>query len=104
MFGSAVDRIQIIVAIVKEVAHLFPGAGAQAGIVAPESVSKVVLVRTEVDAGHAHEPETARDTSVDRTLDAQVGDARHREDAGNGDLLNHAQAQRPDARRQTQSP
>lgn len=77
---------------------------AQAGIVAPESVSKVVLVRTEVDAGHAHEPETARDTSVDRTLDAQVGDARHREDAGNGDLLNHAQAQRPDARRQTQSP
>jgi len=77
---------------------------AQAGIVAPEAVSRVVLVRTEVDTGHAHEPETARDTSVDHALDAQVGAARHREDAGNGDLLNHARAQHPDTRHPSQSP
>ena len=34
-FGRAVDRIDVIVAIVKEVADLFPGAWAQGGIVAP---------------------------------------------------------------------
>lgn len=57
-----------------------------AGITPPEAVSKVVLVRTEADAGHVHEAEAARDTSVDRALDAQVGHARYQEDGG--DLLN----------------
>ncbi len=60
----------------------------EAGITPPETVSKVVLVRTEVDAGHAHESEAPRDTSVDRALDAQVGHARAVEDGG--DLLNAA--------------
>jgi len=58
----------------------------EAGIAPPETVSKVVLVRTETDAGHAHETEVPRDTSVDRALDAQVGQARRIEDGG--DLLN----------------
>ena len=58
----------------------------EAGITPPETTSKVVLVRSDADAGHAHESEAARDTSVDRALDAQVGHARAIEDGG--DLLN----------------
>ena len=57
----------------------------EAGITPPETVSKVVLVRTDIDTGHAHETEAPRDTSVDRALDAQVGRARYLEDGG--DLL-----------------
>ncbi|GHB96376.1 mechanosensitive ion channel family protein [Thermomonas carbonis] len=55
------------------------------GIVPPESVQKVVLQRGETDEPHAHETARARDTSVDRALDAQVGNARRLEDGG--DLL-----------------
>ena len=72
----------------------------EAGIAPPEIVSKVVLVRTEVDAWHAHEAEAARDTSVDHTLDAQVGHARRLEDAG--DLLNASSV--PPKPAQSQSP
>ena len=36
MFGGPVDGIEVIVAIVKEVAHLFPGAGAQRGVLAAQ--------------------------------------------------------------------
>ena len=56
-----------------------------AGIVPPESVQRVVLQRSEDDAPHANESSQARDTSVDRALDAQVGRARELEDGG--DLL-----------------
>ncbi|RZA18699.1 MAG: mechanosensitive ion channel family protein [Lysobacteraceae bacterium] len=58
----------------------------QAGIVPPETVQKVILVRSEGDDQHAHESDVERDTSVDHTLDAQVGHARHQEDGS--DLLN----------------
>lgn len=60
------------------------GAFWEAGVPAAESVSKVVLVRTET-AGPLPEPKHARDTSVDHALDAQVGHARRQEDGG--DLL-----------------
>lgn len=58
----------------------------QAGIAPPETMQKVLLLRSEGDAEHAHESEVERDTSVDRALDAQVGQARDLEDGG--DLLN----------------
>lgn len=58
----------------------------EAGIAPPEATSRVVLVRSETDAGLMHEIEAARDTSVDRALDVQVGQAREIEDGG--DLLN----------------
>jgi len=57
----------------------------EAGIVPPETVQKVVLLRNDVDAAQAAETERPRDTSVDRTLDAQVGQARLQEDSS--DLL-----------------
>ena len=57
----------------------------EAGIAPPESVQKVVLLRADAGLGDAPESAAARDTSVDHTLDAQVGQARHREDGG--DLL-----------------
>ncbi len=59
-----------------------------AGITPPETVTKVVLVRTENVPAHAPETEAGRDTSVDAALDAQVGQARTLEDGG--DLLNAA--------------
>lgn len=57
----------------------------KAGIVPPETVQRVVLQRNEEDAAHANESSQPRDTSVDRALDAQVGQARRLEDGG--DLL-----------------
>ena len=36
MFGGAVDRIDVIVAIVKEITDFFPRAGAQTGIITPQ--------------------------------------------------------------------
>ena len=38
MFGRAVDGIDVIVAIVKEITDFFPRAGAQTGIIAPQSL------------------------------------------------------------------
>lgn len=64
-----------------------------AGINPPELVSKVLLVRTEADAGHTHEIDAQRDTSVDHALDAQVGQARAIEDGS--DLLRAAPAAPP---------
>lgn len=61
-----------------------------AGIRPPETVQRVVLVRTEHEQDHVYEVEAVRDTSVDRALDAQVGHARDREEAADGDLLKHA--------------
>lgn len=58
----------------------------QAGITPPETVQRVILLRSAGDAEHAHESEIQRDTSVDHALDAQVGQARDLEDGGN--LLN----------------
>jgi small-conductance mechanosensitive channel len=57
----------------------------EAGVPAPEAVQRVLLLRN--DADHAPLPENghARDTSVDRTLDTQLGRARALEDGG--DLL-----------------
>lgn len=57
----------------------------EAGMLPPETVQKVVLLRSDVDAAHAAETEQPRDTSVDHTLDAQVGHARQQEDGS--DLL-----------------
>lgn len=65
----------------------------KAGIVPPEVVQKVVLQRVEAELPHAAEPSQARDTSVDRELDAQVGRARQLEDGG--DLLNAAAESKP---------
>ena len=64
----------------------------EAGIVPPESVQKVVLQRNDVELVQEAENGHARDTSVDRALDAQVGRARQQEDGG--DLL-HADAGPP---------
>ena len=55
------------------------------GFVPPEHVQKVILQRGEADFPQAQENGHARDTSVDRALDAQVGNARRLEDGG--DLL-----------------
>ncbi|MES2858590.1 MAG: mechanosensitive ion channel family protein [Pseudomonadota bacterium] len=57
----------------------------EAGITPPESVQKVVLLRTDGSVNEVHETDLPRDTSVDHGLDAQVGQARHQEDGG--DLL-----------------
>jgi len=57
----------------------------EAGITPPEAVQKVVLLRADTVAGESHESDAPRDTSVDHTLDAQVGQARLQEDGG--DLL-----------------
>ena len=57
----------------------------EAGFVPPEHVQKVILQRGEADFPQAQENGHARDTSVDRALDAQVGNARRLEDGG--DLL-----------------
>jgi small-conductance mechanosensitive channel len=57
----------------------------QAGIMPPEAVQKVVLLRSESGPEVGAEHEAPRDTSVDHALDAQVGQARHQEDGG--DLL-----------------
>ncbi|HSD18273.1 MAG TPA: mechanosensitive ion channel domain-containing protein [Thermomonas sp.] len=57
----------------------------QRDMLPPDTVQKVVLLRSGVDPVHAAEPEHPRDTSVDHTLDAQVGHARRQED--DGDLL-----------------
>ena len=65
-----------------------------AGIVPPEAVQKVFLQRGEADEPHAHETARPRDTSVDHTLDAQVGHARQQEDGS--DLL-HPQPPAPPA-------
>ena len=56
-----------------------------ANILPPETVQKVVVLRSEADPAHAAENGHARDTSVDHTLDAQVGHARVQEDGS--DLL-----------------
>ena len=57
----------------------------EAGIVPPEAISKVVLQRGAEDDAVQHEAGMPRDTSVDRALDAQVGQARRLEQGG--DLL-----------------
>ena len=57
----------------------------KAGIVPPESVQKVVLQRSDIELTQPAENGNARDTSVDRALDAQVGRARQQEDGS--DLL-----------------
>lgn len=57
----------------------------EAGIAPPEPVHKVVVLRADSSVMDIHESEAPRDTSVDHTLDAQVGQARHEE--GGGDLL-----------------
>ena len=56
-----------------------------ADILPPESVQKVVLLRSEADPARTAENGHARDTSVDHALDAQVGHARLQEDGS--DLL-----------------
>lgn len=61
----------------------------KADILPPETVQRVVLQRIETDVAHALVNERQRDTSVDRTLDAQVRHARLQEDGS--DLL-HPQA------------
>jgi small conductance mechanosensitive channel len=65
----------------------------EGGMLPPESVQKVVLLRSEGDPAQAAESERPRDTSVDRTLDAQVGHARLQEDGG--DLLHPQPPARP---------
>ena len=65
----------------------------KAGIMPPETVQKVILQRGEVDEPHVHETARTRDTSVDRALDAQVGNARRIEDGG--DLLQSPPATPP---------
>jgi small-conductance mechanosensitive channel len=58
----------------------------EAGILPPDPVQKVMLLRESAgEPAHAAESALSRDTSVDRALDAQVGKARQTED-GN-DLL-----------------
>ena len=62
----------------------------EGSILPPETVQKVVLLRNDNDPMHVTEAERQRDTSVDHTLDAQVGHARLQEDGS--DLL-HPQPQ-----------
>ncbi|MDE2408627.1 MAG: mechanosensitive ion channel [Xanthomonadaceae bacterium] len=57
----------------------------EAGIPAPEAVQRVVVVRNGSEQMPLPENGQARDTSVDRTLDAQLGRARALEDGD--DLL-----------------
>ena len=57
----------------------------EAGILPPDAVQKVMLLRNAGEEAHAPETAQARDTSVDRALDAQVGQAREIE--GGRDLL-----------------
>ena len=52
----------------------------EANILPPDPVQKVMLFRDAGDETHAPESAAARDTSVDRALDAQVGKAREIED------------------------
>ena len=52
----------------------------EANILPPDPVQKVMLFRDAGDDSHAPETGLARDTSVDRALDAQVGHARAIED------------------------
>ncbi len=67
----------------------------KAGMMPPESVQKVILMRSDVVAEPAmHESYQARDTSVDRTLDAQVGNAQQLEDGG--DMLRPQPPQTPE--------
>ena len=61
------------------------------GINPPEAIQKVVVLRADAAADDAYESDVPRDTSVDHTLDAQVGEARHQEDGG--DLLSQRTAQ-----------
>ncbi len=56
-----------------------------AGIMPPESVQKVVVLRADSEASPVRESDAPRDTSVDHALDAQVGQARRQQDGG--DLL-----------------
>ena len=51
-----------------------------AGILPPDVVQKVMLLRDSGEEAHAPETSLSRDTSVDRALDAQVGRAREIED------------------------
>lgn len=60
----------------------------EAGCAPPEHVQKVILQRGEAGPAQPVENGHARDTSVDRALDAQVGNARRLEDGG--DLLQPA--------------
>jgi len=56
----------------------------EAGITPPDGVQKVAMIRTDTGAPIEATPSEsahARDTSVDRTLDAQVTDAGERNDA-----------------------
>jgi small-conductance mechanosensitive channel len=57
----------------------------EAGITPPELVQKVQLLREAGEESHAPESASARDTSVDHALDAQVGHARAIEEGA--DLL-----------------
>ncbi len=66
----------------------------EAGIAPPDSVHRVVVLRGDSVAIDTHESDAPRDTSVDHTLDAQVGQARHEE--GGGDLLTQARQTRGD--------
>ncbi len=54
-----------------------------AGIPTSEARSRVVLVRSDAPSELPVESGRIRDTSVDRSLDAQVGRARQNEDGGN---------------------
>jgi small-conductance mechanosensitive channel len=52
----------------------------EADMLPPDPVQKVMLLRESAEPPQAPETELSRDTSVDRTLDAQVGKARAIED------------------------
>ncbi|GAA5008124.1 mechanosensitive ion channel family protein [Pseudoluteimonas lycopersici] len=52
----------------------------EAGILPPDPVQKVMLLRDAGEQEHAPETSLSRDTSVDHALDAQVGRAREIED------------------------
>lgn len=52
----------------------------EAGLLPPDPVQKVMLLRDAGEQEHAPETSLSRDTSVDRALDAEVGRAREIED------------------------
>ncbi len=66
-----------------------------AGLTPPDGVQRIVLCRDEAEEVHSSDSGKRRDTSVDRTLDAQI---RHAGDAEEGaDLLKPAPPDGPDA-------
>ena len=75
-FGGAVHGVDVVVAVVEEVAHLFPGRGAGAGLLAPQRLVEAGQPLVRLPVGAVQVEEGVRQRGRVRRGQPQVGQRR----------------------------